>query len=175
MKLRTRILIDTKELIEDPHLWGQGNMESAHTTPRRCLGGAICAATGTPEHEISEKPITAEVLSFLSLCIQSRPDAQGKLEAFMTAEDMAHCPPSATDWLCAFNDHSTHETVIGFLDEAIAQSEPCEECDTELEAEAYHLLTIEDEPERILCPSCSLMHDHHHDDYRFPTSEEAAR
>ena len=170
MKRRTRILIDTRGLIEDKRRWGQGNMESAHTPPRRCLGGAICTATGTPEHEISENPITTPVLSFLSLCIQRRPDAQGKLEAFMTAEDMKHCPPSATDWLCAFNDHSTHETVIGLLDEAIAQSEPCEECDTELED--YHLLTIEDEPERILCVSCSLLHDHHPDDYRMPVTAE---
>ena len=123
MKQRTRILIEAQGLIEDKLRWGQGSMESLDDPPRRCLGGAICAATGIPEHEISENPITVHVLSFLSLCIQKRPDAQGKLEAFMTGEDMAHCPPSDTDWLCAFNDHSRHQTVIAFLFDAIAQSE----------------------------------------------------
>ena len=101
-------------------------MESAHTPPRRCLSGAICTATGTPEHEISENPVTADVLALVSMTIQNRPDAQGKLDAFMTKEDIEHCPPSDNDWLVAFNDHSQHETVIGLLDDAIAASEPCE-------------------------------------------------
>ena len=126
MKLRTRILRDAQELIADKHRWGQGSMESAHTPPRRCLSGAICTATGTPEHEISENPVTADVLALVSMTIQQRPDAQGKLDAFMTAEDIEHCPPSDNDWLVAFNDHSQHSTVIGLLDEAIAASEPCE-------------------------------------------------
>jgi hypothetical protein len=50
---------------------------------------------------------------------QNRPDAQVKLSKFMTAEDIAHCPPSDNDWLVAFNDHSLHGTVIGLLSEAI--------------------------------------------------------
>ena len=53
-----------------------------------------------------------------------RRDEQMKLSKFMTAEDIAHCPPSDNDWLVAFNDHSQHSTVIGLLDEAIAASEP---------------------------------------------------
>ena len=66
------------------------------------------------------------MIALVSMTIQNRPDAQGKLDAFMTKEDIEHCPPSDNDWLVAFNDHSSHSTVIGLLDEAIAASEPCE-------------------------------------------------
>ena len=171
MKLRTRILIDARELIADENLWGQGSMESAHERPRRCLSGAICAATGIPEHQIESNPVTADVLQLVSMSIQNRPDAQVKLDKFMTAEDIEHCPPGDNDWLVAFNDYSRHETVIALLDEAIAQSEPCQECEAALTPETFHLLTIGEEPEVILCDQCSLLHDHHEDEeYRYPTT-----
>ena len=102
MKLRT-ILRDAQELIATESRSGQGPWRAAHTPPRRCLSGAICTATGTPEHEISENPVTADVLALVSMTIQNR-DAQGKLDAFMTAEDIEHCPPSDNDWLVAFNE-----------------------------------------------------------------------
>ena len=129
-------------------------MESAHTPQRRCLSGAICTATGTPEHEISENPVTADVLALVSMTIQQRPDAQAKLSKFMTAEDIEHCPPSDNDWLVAFNDHSQHETVIGLLDAAIAQSEPCFGCEEPLTPETMHFVTIADESEQVY-PSCA--------------------
>ena len=94
------------------------------------------------------------------MTIQQRPDAPGKLDKFMTAEDIEHCPPGDNDWLVAFNDHSPHQTVIRLLDEAIAQSEPCFECEAELTPETIHFVTIEDEPEQVLCDQCSLLHDH---------------
>ena len=110
-----------------------------------------------------------EAIQIVSFTIQNRPEAKDKLDAFMTAEDIEHCPPGDTDWLAAFNDHSQHETVIGLLDEAIAQSEPCYECGAVLTPESIHFVTIADEPEQVLCDQCSLLHDHHPDDYRYPT------
>ena len=155
-------------------------MESAHTPTRRCLSGAICTATGTPEHEISENPVTADVLALVSMTIQQRPDAQAKLSQFMTAEDIEHCPPSDNDWLVAFNDHSLHETVIALLDEAIAASEPCEACSEPLTPESMHFVAVDDEPEQVLCDQCSLLqgvtrfsespepHDHRPDEHPLP-------
>lgn len=132
MKLRTRILIDAQEMIADKSLWGQGTMESIDDPPRRSLSSAICATTGIPEHQIESNPVTADVLALVKRCIQKRYDGERKLKAFMTIEDIEHCPPSDNDWLVAFNDYSRHETVIGLLDDAIAQSEPCLECQAEL-------------------------------------------
>lgn len=63
MKCRTRILIDARDLIADKSLWTQGSMESDDDPPRQCMSGAICAATGIPEHEITENPQTADVVS----------------------------------------------------------------------------------------------------------------
>ena len=59
----------------------------------------------------------------------------------MTIEDIKHCPPTDNDWLLGFNDYSRHDEVIRVLDEAIAASEPCQECDTQLTAEQQRILT----------------------------------
>ena len=45
MKQRTRISLDARGLIADEHLWTKGTIESTDDPPRRCLSGAICAAT----------------------------------------------------------------------------------------------------------------------------------
>ena len=132
-------------------------MKSAHDQPRRCLSGAICAATGIPETQISDNSVTADVLQLVSMTIQNRPDAQVKLDKFMTAEDIAHCPPSDNDWLVGFNDYSRHDEVLRVLDESITQSEPCEECSAELTIEDCHLVTIEENPEKILCGHCAML------------------
>ncbi|MXZ44671.1 MAG: hypothetical protein F4Z01_06840 [Gammaproteobacteria bacterium] len=157
MKRRTRILIDARDLIADPTLWGQGSMESDHDPPKRCISGAICAAAGIDETEIQSNPVTADVIALVRSVIESRYDGEKKLRAFMTLEDIEHCPPTNNDWLVGFNDYSRHDEVLSVLDEAIAQSEPCQECETELTAETFHLLTIDDNPEQILCGHCAML------------------
>ena len=170
MKLRTRILRDAQDLIQSPDRWRQGGMETRKVdgTTRRCMTGAICQAAGASEVEIGSNPIIDEAIQIVSFTIQNRPEAKDKLDAFMTAEDIEHCPPGDTDWLAAFNDHSSHSTVIGLLDEAIAASEPCEACREPLTPESIHFVTIADEPEQVLCDPCSLLHGHHPDEHPLP-------
>ena len=109
MKLRTRILIDARDLIASPDLWAQGTMDTETDPPRRCLSGAICAATGINETEIESNAITADVIAQVRSVIQSRYDGERKLRAFMTIEDIAHCLPSDNDWICGFNDYSSSD------------------------------------------------------------------
>jgi hypothetical protein len=78
MKRPTRIFLDARDLIADENLWRQGSMESADAPPRRCLSGAICAATRIPEHQIETNPITADVLALVSRCIQKRYNGERK-------------------------------------------------------------------------------------------------
>ena len=162
MRERTRILIDARELIADKSLWTQGSMESTDDPPRRCLSGAICAATGTLEHEISENPVTADVLALVSMTIQKQPEAQGKLDKFMTAEDIEHFEAEDSDWLAAFNDYSAHAEVIGLLNEAIARSEgSCFQCCDLLKPERFHIVSMANGIEQVLCAQCSLRPEHH--------------
>ena len=107
-------------------------------TTRRCMIGAVCTAAEASENEIGSNPILDDAIALVSLTIQNRPDGKQKLKAFMTKEDIEHCPPGDTDWLAAFNDHSRHGTVIALLDEAIAASEPCQECEDQLTPESIH-------------------------------------
>lgn len=125
MKLRTRILRDAQDLIIEKRNWRQGGMETIEVdgTTRRCMTGAVCAAAQASETEIGKNPTLDDAIALVAMTIQQRPDAQVKLKKFMTAEDIAHCPPGDTDWLAAFNDHSDHQTVIALLDEAIDKSE----------------------------------------------------
>ena len=97
-----------------------GSMETPDDPPRRCLSGAICAATGVPEHQIESNTITADVLALVAKIIQKRKDGKPKLDKFMLDAPFRH-DISDNDWLVAFNDHSQHQTVINLLDEAIAQ------------------------------------------------------
>ena len=157
MNLRTRILIDARELIADPTLWGQGSMESMDSPPRRCLSGAICAATGIPETQIESDSTTADVIALVKSCIQKRYDGEKKLKAFMTLEDIEHCPPTDNDWLVGFNDYSRHDEVLRVLDNAIAQSEPCSDCSEPLTADTFHLLTSNG-TDKVLCEQCSLFY-----------------
>ena len=156
MDTQNRILIDTRDLIGTVDKWIQGIMETPTDPPRRCLLGAICTTTGIDETKINDNPITAEVIAHLSLTVQNRPDGKTKLEKFIPAKDIAQQPPSDTDWIVGFNDYSRHDEVLHVLDTAIAASEPCQECDAPLAADDVNLVTINNQPEQVLCGQCLL-------------------
>lgn len=75
----------------------------------------------------------------------------------MTLEDIAHCPPSDNDWLVGFNDYSRDDEVLAVLDTAIALSEPCSGCDMPLYADDVNRITINNEPEQVMCGHCALL------------------
>ena len=157
MRLRTRILMDAREMIANRDLWTQGSMESADDPPRRCLSGAICAAADVPEHQIESNTTTADVLALVSEMIQKRKDGKAKLDKFINGTLTADDGITNADWLVAFNDHSQHPTVINLLDEAIAQTEPCSDCQEPLSTETWHFLRI-DETDKVLCDVCSTFY-----------------
>ena len=86
MKQRTRISLDARGLIADEHLWTKGTIESTDDPPRRCLSGAICAATGIPEHEIETNPITADVCDDLGCLYHQKGDADSSKYYFARAK-----------------------------------------------------------------------------------------
>lgn len=132
-------------------------METDDDPPRRCLSGAICTTTGICETQIESNAVTADAIALVKRCIQKRYDGERKPKAFMTIEAIAHCEPSNNDWLVGFNDYSRHDEVSHVLDDAIAQSEPCQECEAPLTRETFHLLTIEG-TDKVLCENCSMFY-----------------
>lgn len=158
MNLRTRILIDTRDLIADKLLWTQGIMKSNDDPPKRCLSGAIrravAEATGIPEHQVVDNRIAWDVIALVKWCISSRPDAKAKCLKFKIKPPKNEKWLVDEKWLVAFNDLSRHDEVISIIDEAIAQSEPCCECLAELTPQTWHSLRIND-TDKVLCNQCS--------------------
>lgn len=95
------------------------------------------------------------MIALVKRCIEKRYDGYRKLRAFMTLEDIEHCPPSDNDWLVGFNDYSRHDEVLRVLDTAIAASEPCAECDSPLTSDDVNIVAIEDQPEQVMCTHCA--------------------
>ena len=169
MKQRTRIIIDARELITDKSKWWNGHI--LHLDPtRRDLTGAIASAARIHEKDLDTDSKAKEVVGFLSHQIRQRKDGETKLNRFMTQADKDHCLVDS-DWIAAFNDNSQHKTVIRLLDEAIAASEPCEECEATLTADDCNLVTVEDNPEKILCGHCAMFAQYPEDDeYQYDTT-----